>query len=247
MKIAILGYGRMGKEVERVIREEGSHEIVSISFRNEKEELDLEGVRKSEVVIDFTSPKIVVENIKKVVGVGKNMVVGTTGWYENLDKVKKMVEEAKIGFVFAPNFSIGANIFFKIVEKSAQYLSKFENFYDVFGFEIHHRGKKDSPSGTALKIANLILKYFKNKKTIQSERLNRKIKPEELHFVGIRGGRCPGLHQVIFDSSADEIVLSHLAHSREGFARGAILAAEFIQNKKGFYRFDDVLREILKI
>ncbi len=240
MRIALLGYGKMGKELERLITKEKKHEIVSISFKNEKEKIDTKGIKKADVVIDFTSPQIVLENIKKICNLRKNMVVGTTGWYQHLNEVEKMVKKSNIGLIYSPNFSIGANIFFKIISFSAKLLSNFSNYYDVFGFEIHHRGKKDSPSGTALKIAKEILKNFQTKKTIQTEKLNRKIYPEELHFASIRGGRNPGFHQVVFDSPADEIVLSHSAHNREGFAKGAILAAEFIKDKKGFYNFEEI-------
>jgi len=244
MKIALLGYGNMGKEVVRVINGEKKHQIVTIVFKEGKGEIREEEIKPAEVVIDFTSPAIVLDNIKKVSALGKNMVVGTTGWYENLKEVERIIKENNIGFIYAPNFSIGANIYFKIVGWASQFLSQFENYYDVFGLEIHHHKKKDSPSGTALKISQEILRHFKNKKIIQTEKLDRQIKPEELHFVAVRGGRNPGFHQVRFDSSADEIMISHSAHNREGFARGAILAVEFIKDKKGFYTFDDVLKSL---
>ena len=114
MKIALIGYGNMGKEIERLVNDGGVHEVVSISLKEIGEELDLEGIKKSDVVIDFTSPEIVLENIKKVVALGKNMVIGTTGWYKDLENVKKLVKDKKIGLIYAQNFSVGANIFFKI-------------------------------------------------------------------------------------------------------------------------------------
>lgn len=194
------------------------------------------------MVIDFTSPKVVFDNIEKVSSLGKNMVVGTTGWYENLKKAEEIVKEREVGFIYSPNFSIGANIYLRIVAEAAKLLSRFKN-YDVYGFEIHHTGKKDSPSGTALRLAKEILKNFQTKRVVQVERLNRQIKADELHFASVRGGRNPGHHQVVFDSNADEITISHSAHNREGFARGAILAAEFIKDKKGFYTFDEVLNK----
>ncbi len=246
MKIALLGYGNMGKEIERLVNEEKKHQIVSISFGSDRsdEKIDEEGILKSDVVIDFTSPKVVFDNIEKVSSLGRNMVVGTTGWYENLKKVEEIIKERGIGFIYSPNFSIGANIYLRIVAEAAKLLSQFKN-YDVYGFEIHHSGKKDSPSGTALRLAKEILKNFPAKKVIQTEKLARKINPDELHFASVRGGKNPGFHQIVFDSNADEIVLSHSAHNREGFARGAILAAEFIKEKKGFYTFDELLKKEL--
>ena len=247
MNIALLGYGNMGREIERVVKEEQKHKIVSVSFKNGEKEIDEENIKLSDVVIDFTSPEIVLDNIKRVISQGKNMVVGTTGWYGHLKEVEEMVKKSDVGLIYGQNFSIGANIFFEIVSFASKLFSKFGDFYDVYGLEIHHTGKKDSPSGTALKLAKEILKNFPKKKKIQSEKLNRKINPDELHFVSVRGGRNPGFHQIVFDSQADEISLSHSAHSREGFARGAILAAEFIFGKKGFYSFDDVFKkELLK-
>lgn len=204
MKIALLGHGKMGTEVERLINEANAHQIVSLE--------------EADVVIDFTSPEIVLENIKKVASLGKNMVVGTTGWYNSLEEVKGIVEGAGIGLIYAQNFSIGANIFFRIVASASKLFDKFGG-YDVYGLEIHHRGKKDSPSGTALRIAKEV---------------------EGLQFTSIRAGRNPGHHQVVFDSNADSITLSHSAHNRSGFAAGSILAAEFIEGKKGVHTFDEV-------
>lgn len=241
MKIALVGFGNMGKEVDRLINESGNHQVVSKSLQEINGKWDEQGIKTADVVIDFTSSEVVLENIKKVALLGKNMVVGTTGWYSQMDQVKKIVEENKIGLIYAQNFSIGANIFFKVISYAANLFAKFGK-YDVYGFEIHHTGKKDSPSGTALRIAKEILDKFPSKKAIQADKLDRKINPEELHFASVRGGRNPGFHQVVFDSPADSITLSHAAHNRTGFAQGAILAAEFIKNKKGLYNFDEVFK-----
>ncbi len=216
MKIALIGYGNMGKEIERLINESGHHQVVSKSLQQINSE--------SDVVIDFTSAEVVLENIKKIASLGKNMVIGTTGWYEQMDEVKRIVERANIGLIYAQNFSIGANIFFKVVAQAAFLMSKFGG-YDVYGLEIHHQGKKDSPSGTALRIGREV---------------------EGLQFTSIRAGRNPGFHQVVFDSVADSITLSHSAHNRTGFAQGAILAAEFIKGKKGFYNFDELFNQEMK-
>ncbi len=245
MKIALVGFGNMGKEVERLIAEDGKHEVVSISFKQKEDKLDLEGIKKADVILDFTSAEVVLENIKKVAGLGKNIVVGTTGWYEHLDEVKKIVKKNGIGLIYSGNFSIGANIFFKIIAFSSKLFAKFGG-YDVYGFEIHHTGKKDSPSGTALRIAKEIMGSFSSKKKIQSQKLDRKINADELHFASVRGGRNPGFHQVVFDSSADSVSLSHQAHSRAGFGLGAILAAEYIKGKKGLHTFDEIFERGVK-
>lgn len=241
MKIVLLGHGNMGSEIEKLINESGKHQIVSINLEHVGDQIDEEKVRKADVVIDFTSPQIVVENIKRVAALGINIVVGTTGWYKNLDEVEKIVAKSGIGLIYAQNFSVGANIFFQVVAHAAKLMSKFGN-YDVYGFEVHHTGKKDSPSGTALRIAKEIMGNFPAKSVVQTEKLDRQINPEELHFASIRGGRNPGFHQVVFDSSADSITLSHAAHNRRGFAQGAVLAAEFILGKKGLFVFDDVFK-----
>jgi 4-hydroxy-tetrahydrodipicolinate reductase len=242
MKIALVGFGKMGKEIESLVSQGGVHSIVSKSLEQIDGNWDEEGLKKADVVIDFTSPEVVVENIKKVALLGKNMVIGTTGWMDHLEEIKEVVKGSNVGLVYGGNFSLGANIFFKVVAYASSLFSKYEG-YDVYGYEVHHSGKKDSPSGTALKTAQEILKNFPKKKRIQSEKLDRQIESEELHFASIRGGRNPGLHQVVFDSSADSITLNHQAHGRAGFAQGAILAAEFIKDKKGFFNFEEILNE----
>lgn len=242
MKIVLVGYGNMGQELQSLIDQSGNHEVVSVSYRVSTDNLDREGIAKADVVIDFTSPEIVVDTIKKVAGMGKNMVIGTTGWYDRIDEVRKVVRKSKIGLIYGSNFSIGANIFFQIVGYASNLFSKFGN-YDVAGFEIHHTGKKDSPSGTAKKLANIIMENFPKKKILETGRLDRQISPEEFHFASLRTGRNFGFHEVIFDSVADEVKLSHNAHSRRGFAEGALLAAEFIRGKKGFYCFDEVFKK----
>ncbi len=219
-KIALIGFGKMGQEVDALCKDSKIFEVVSISYKNKTDSLDLKGIAKADLAIDFTSKDIVLKNIITVAKLGKNIVVGTTGWYENLYKVKKIVAKNKIGLIYGANFSIGANIFLKMVEFSAKFFSKYPE-YDVYGLEIHHKAKLDSPSGTALKIAS---------------------KVDGLEFTSIRSGRNPGFHEVVFDSSADSINLSHQAHNRSGFAKGSLVAAEFIKNKKGVYSFEDLFK-----
>jgi 4-hydroxy-tetrahydrodipicolinate reductase len=219
IKIALIGYGKMGKEIDALCRDSETFQVVSISFKNKNERLDLKGIAQADVAIDFTVKDVVLENIEEVGKLGVNMVVGTTGWYGDIEKVKKIVAKYKIGFIYGANFSVGANIFFKIAEFSSKLFSKFKE-YDVYGLDVHHKAKLDSPSGTALKIAS---------------------KVPGLKFTSIRAGRNPGLHEVVFDSIADSVTLSHQAHGRVGFAKGALVGAEFIKNKKGFYSFEDLI------
>lgn len=242
MKIALIGYGNMGQEITRIIEQERAHEIVSVSYRDISDSLDLNGIKKADVAINFTSPEIILRDIQKVADLGINLVVGTTGWYDHLPEVKRVVQKAKIGFIYAHNFSIGVNLFFQIVNSASKLISKYDS-YDVYGVEIHHRGKKDSPSGTAKKLAEIISKNFTAKQKHQYEKLDRKIAPSELHFASIRGGTNPGRHEVIFDSPADDIILTHQAKNRTGFALGAVRAAEFIYNKKGFYNFEELFEK----
>lgn len=239
MKVALIGYGKMGKEVESILRDRKEHTIVSVSYKDVNDILDWEGIKKADVAVDFTSPEIVVKNIQQVLSLGTDMVVGTTGWYSDLEKVERLVKKYKRGLIYASNFSIGANIFFEIVAYASKLFSKFSD-YDVAGIEMHHTGKKDSPSGTARKLAAIIMKNMPVKKTLQTESLQRQIQKEELHVASLRIGRYFGRHELFFDSDADQVQLAHTAHNRRGFAQGAVWASEFIKNKKGMYRFEDV-------
>ncbi len=212
-KIALIGFGKMGKEIDTLCRESKDFEIVSISFKNKSDQLDLAGIKKADIAIDFTSKDVVLKNIEQIAKLGVNMVVGTTGWYDDLPVAKKMVEKHNIGLIYSPNFSVGVNIFFKMIDNAKKLFEKFPE-YDVYGVEVHHKAKLDSPSGTALKIASKI---------------------DGLNFTSVRAGRNPGFHEVTFDSEADGITLSHQAYSRVGFAKGALIAAQFIKNKKGMH------------
>jgi len=221
IKIALIGFGKMGQEINSLCKESEIFEVVSVSYKNISDELDLKGIAQADIAIDFTSKDVVIKNIEAVAKLGKNLVVGTTGWYSDLEMVKEIVDKYKVGLIYSPNFSVGVNIFFKIMEFSAKLFDKFPE-YDKYGLEIHHKAKLDSPSGTALKIAS---------------------KVKGLNFTSMRAGRNPGFHEVVFDSNADGITLSHQAYNRMGFAKGALVATEFIKNKKGVYTFEDVLKQ----
>lgn len=247
LKIALIGYGKMGREVQKVAESRG-HEVVSIidpvaEDANFKA-IDANSLKGVDVCIDFTHPGIAVVNAEKVAKLKKNHVMGTTGWYHNVEKVKKEIKAAKTGFIYASNFSLGVNIFLRIVRDSSKYFNKFPE-YDVFVIEEHHNQKVDSPSGTAKSIGSIIIDEIDRKKEIVTHTAGA-IKPEQLSVVGARGGNIPGNHSVIFDSQADTIRLTHSARTREGFALGAVLAAEWINGKKGFYTIEDMMDSIIR-
>jgi len=173
------------------------------------------------------------------------MVVGTTGWYDNVDRVRALVEKAKTGFIYAPNFSLGISAFYEVVKSAAQVFDKLED-YDVYCHETHHCGKVDSPSGTAKRIGEILIENIKCKKTPVYDCLDRKRKPEELHVSSTRAGHVPGTHEVVFDSEFDSVELVHRSRSRGGLAAGALMAAQWIVGRKGFYEFSDFLRDTLK-
>ncbi len=227
LKIALIGYGKMGKMVEQAAINKG-HEVVTIIdpiFNNHETECDF--LEKADVCIEFTRPSAVLENIQRTLRMGKPMVVGTTGWDNALDDVKRWVSDSETGLFYASNFSVGVNLFLKTVEKAAElFLGK--GNYDVAGIEMHHRQKLDAPSGTAISVQKAI--------AAGSKREN-----ESIPFSSVRCGSVPGTHTVYFDSPSDTVTISHQARNREDFASGAVAAAEWIQNKKGVYTMEDLL------
>ena len=246
MNLAIIGYGKMGHEIEQIAKEKGYH-VITIdpqAFGATFKTIDKNSLQNVDVCIDFTTPAVVLDNIKKIAALKKNVVVGTTGWYDQLSEVKKIVKTSGIGFLYASNFSLGINLFFAMVENAAHIMNTVEE-YDVFSYELHHNQKTDSPSGTAKSIGNILLKNIHRKKTLQFEKLDRKIKPEELHIASVRAGHIPGTHVIGFDSAADTIELKHTARNRSGFALGAVLAAQWLHKKKGFYEIQDFMKSII--
>lgn len=243
MKIAMVGYGRMGKEIEQVAKARG-HDIVTIDTQCKADfcKIDKESLKDVNVVIDFTIPNVAVENAKIYNSLGINTVMGTTGWYDKMNEVEEAVKD--IGFIWSGNFSIGVNVFFRIIENAAKIIDKVED-YDVMGFEVHHKGKADSPSGTAKMIADILLENIGRKKKLVVDKLDRKIEDDELHFASMRVGSIPGTHTVLFDSDADTIELTHRARNRRGFALGAVMAAEWIKEKKGFFGIEDFMNELI--
>ena len=247
MKIALIGYGKMGREVEQAALA-GGHEVVarvSASGRTGTVSgITSDTIGEAQVCIEFSQPSATLPNLRSVAALGKPLVVGTTGWYEDLPLAKKVVEENEAACVYAPNFSLGLNLFLPIIEKAARLFHPFEA-YDVMAMETHHRQKIDSPSGTASRIGEILLEHFPRKRRIVTGSLDCPIAPDELHLLSARAGHFPGTHSVVFDSAADSVELVHRARSRAGFAAGALLAAEWLQGRKGFYSFSQVLEEIL--
>jgi 4-hydroxy-tetrahydrodipicolinate reductase len=231
MKIALIGYGRMGKMIEGIAKAKG-HEIVStidpVAPGASHAKICAEALAGAQVAVEFSIPQTVVGNIEAALKLGVPLVVGTTGWLGRLEEVRAMVDSAKGRLVYGANYSIGVNLFYKMVAEAARLMNGFP-MYDVGGFESHHNQKADSPSGTAKSLAAIILRNIERKKTLVGDCLaERKIEPSELHFASLRLGAVPGTHTIAFDSAADTIELTHTARNREGFAAGAVMAAEWL-------------------
>lgn len=247
MNIAIIGYGNMGHEIGRIAKARGVS-VTSIIDPHHKDathkEINEKSMKGVNVCIDFTIPSAVLDNIRRISKFKKNIAVGTTGWHDKIDEARKIVKQSNTGLIYASNFSIGVNVFLSIIEDAAKIINKIDD-YDIYGYELHHSRKIDSPSGTAKTLGEILIKNIKRKNKLLFDKIDRKIEPNELQFASVRAGSIPGTHVVGFDSSADTIELKHTARNREGFALGAIMAAQWIQNKKGFYNINDMMKSIL--
>ncbi len=230
MNVLLLGRGKTGSLVEQVARQRGHNvRIVGAAENVCGAALVPEKLGGIDVVIDFTTPSCVVANIEACVAAGKSMVVGTTGWHQELDRVRRLVESHGTGFVYGANFSIGVNLFFDVARAAAAAL---RHEYSGQIFERHQAQKKDAPSGTALAIQRVI------------SEASGKDEGKALEITSFREGDVVGMHEVVLDSAVDRIYLCHDAKSRQGFADGAVRAAEWIADKKGFYDFKDLWREL---
>lgn len=230
MKIALIGYGAMGKLIESIALKRG-HEIGVIIDDSDANSFAGEvaaKVKGCDAAIDFTVAMAVRRNVEACVIAKVPVVLGTTGWQDQRGEVEHVVSAGDGALVFGANFSIGVNLFYKIAEYAAEVFAKFPE-YETFIEEQHHSRKLDSPSGTALKIKSLVEKHIS----------------KDISVAATRAGNIPGTHRVGFDGAADQILLEHTARSREGFARGAVMAAEWIAGKQGFYEFTDVIDEVL--
>ncbi len=243
MNIALIGHGKMGREIERICSERKNVSITKIFTEQNNLRgmaLTAQALKEVDVCIDFSTPASVVNHVEAVVECGKNIVVGTTGWYSELPKVKKLVQKAKTGLVYSPNFSLGMNIFFQMLASAARYFDRYD-MYDVAIHETHHNAKADSPSGTALALGEIILQHIRSKKEMIIETAHKPLKPSDLHITSTRIGNIVGTHRVMFDSPGDTIELTHTAKDRSGFALGALVAAEWLKDRKGVFTMKDVL------
>lgn len=235
MKVALIGYGRMGHEIEKILVERG-HSIVSIIDVNNTQDFDSESFKSANVAIEFSTPESAISNYRRAFAANVPVVAGTTGWLEHMNEVKEACEKDGKTFFYASNYSLGVNIFFAV----NKYLSKLMNpytDYDVEMEETHHIHKLDAPSGTAITLAEGVIQNVdrKNRWVLEKEE-----KPTDIAIHCIREGEVPGNHKVTFRSEYDRITIEHDAKTRKGFAFGAVLAAEFTAGKKGFLGMNDL-------
>jgi 4-hydroxy-tetrahydrodipicolinate reductase len=262
MNIAIIGYGKMGKMIEQCVCGTG-HTIAAVvdpmaagtSFlmgvRISKSIAEAENLDIADAAIEFTQPATAVANIKALAEKRIPTVVGTTGWYGQMNEITQAVKAANSALLWASNFSLGVNLCYRVAWYASKLANAFPEF-DVGGFEAHHNKKLDSPSGTAKTLVNGVLSRIDRKKKAVWENLNRRPEPEELHFPSLRLGSIPGRHSLIFDSPADTIEISHTARSRESFAAGAVRAAQWLTSagpegvRRGIFTIDEMLADILR-
>jgi 4-hydroxy-tetrahydrodipicolinate reductase len=236
MKIAISGYGKMGREIEKAAISRG-HLVMAKLDNPEDWLVQQTPVSQSDLVIEFSTPTSVLENIRKCFDLNLPVVVGTTGWHESEGIVRKWCEEEGQAIFTASNFSIGVNILYNLTERLAKIMNGLDS-YDIYLEEIHHVHKLDAPSGTAIRLAEIILENIERKK----QWVNRpQIVPEELQIISFREGEIPGIHKISCESDADKLTLKHIAKGRKGFAVGALLAAEWLAGRKGYYGMNDLL------
>jgi len=236
MKLVLIGYGKVGQEIEKMAVERG-HSIVLIIDINNQDKLTSENLQKADVVIDFSTPSSAVRNILACFDAGIPVVCGTTGWNKDLGIIQTACKQKNQALLYSSNFSIGVNILFAVNEYLAELMNGYSQ-YDVRIEETHHTQKLDAPSGTAISIAEQIFSKLGRKKSWSLENNN---KPEEITINAVREGDVKGIHEIIYESDVDFITLQHHAKSRKGFALGAVLAAEYIIGKKGIYTMRDLL------
>jgi len=229
LNLALLGHGKMGSAVARLAPERGFdlRLILTIESNPDGVAITEENFRGMDVAIDFTMPDVVVDNIRRVAALGVNLVVGTTGWSDRFEEVEQIVAENGIGLVYAANFSIGVQLFYRLARAAAEIFAPYP-MYEPYIVEAHHKFKKDAPSGTALEL---------------KRRVEAHLPLREIPTSSVRGGYIPGTHELAFDSEADTVLVRHQARSRQGFAEGALYAARWVAGKKGLFAFDQILEE----
>lgn len=228
LNLALLGYGKMGKTVAQLAPQRGFQVrlVLDIDANRHGEGVTAKDFQGIDVCVDFTTPDAVLGNIRRVAALGCNLVVGTTGWHDHVEEVRKVIEESGVGMVYAANFSIGVQLFYRLARAAAEIFAGFP-MYEPYLTETHHRFKKDAPSGTALEL----------KRQVQPHLPGR-----DIPIASVRAGYIPGTHELGFDSEADTITLRHAARSRQGYAEGALYAARWVVGKKGLFSFADVLQ-----
>ena len=236
MKIALIGYGKMGKTIESIALERGHTAELKIDI-DSMADFTKENLLQCDVAIEFTGPHSAKDNITKCLDAGIPVVSGSTGWLDALDEVNDLCKEKNGSLLYASNFSVGVNIFFEVNKKLAQLMTG-HDAYSVSMEEIHHTQKKDAPSGTAITLAEQILEAIPAKKKWVN---NETTDPEALQIISRREDPAPGTHSVVYSSAVDDIEIIHTAHNRNGFALGAVLAAEYICDKKGIFSMKNVL------
>lgn len=236
MVIALIGYGKMGKTIEGIALQRGHTIALKIDIDNTGS-FTKENLQQCDVAIEFTGPQSAKENILKCFEAGIPVVSGSTGWLGNWNEVEKTCKEKNGSLLYASNFSVGVNIFFEVNKRLAQLMKQHTN-YEVSMEEIHHTQKKDAPSGTAITLAEQILHELPRKKNWVNEASK---KPDDLVIISKREDPAPGTHSVKYSSGVDDIEIIHTAHNRNGFALGAVLAAEYIRDKKGIFTMQEVL------
>lgn len=242
MKIVLLGYGKMGQMIEKFAQKRG-HEVTLIVDAHNRESITAADLEDADVAIDFSTPHAALSNISLCFEADLPLVVGTTGWYEHLQEVKETCLEANQSLLYGSNFSIGVNIFFHVNRLLAKAIDPYKQ-YDVQVEEIHHIHKLDAPSGTAITIAEGIIENSTSKKSWVNEVVGDSVevinKPDELLIESLRIEEVPGTHTVLYSSEVDQIEFKHTAHNREGFALGAVVAAEWLEGRKGFYQVTEI-------
>ncbi len=236
MKIALIGYGKMGKEIEQIAISRGHSIVLKVDIANATT-YSIDELKKADIAIEFSTPEAVISNIYKCFDANVPVVVGTTGWMKQLDEVKSNCDKKQQTLFYASNYSIGVNLFFKVNE----YLAKLMNAYPEYNVameEIHHVHKLDSPSGTAISLANQVIDNNKQKQKWVNTASDNK---NELAIISKRIDEVPGTHTVTYSSTVDEISMTHIAHNRKGFALGAVIAAEWLKGKKGIFGMNDLL------
>jgi 4-hydroxy-tetrahydrodipicolinate reductase len=229
LNLALLGYGKMGKAIAQLAPQRGFEVRVTLDIDTNRDGMGIAGenFQGIDVCVEFTEPAAVLDNLRRVAALGCNLVVGTTGWHEHLEEVRKIVEASGIGMVYAANFSIGINLFYRVARAAAEMFAGFP-MYDPYLTETHHKFKKDAPSGTALEIKQQVQPHFAGR---------------DIPVASIRAGYIPGIHELGFDSEADTLVLRHTARGRQGYAEGALYAARWVVGKKGLFNFAEVLEQ----